>query len=123
MARGLKVQPDPGEKKCEFLRAQWPRLAWLRLRCTGATTDISGAAARTEAQYRPGRTRQCPLHLELPCLLMAWTCVAGIGRTEWLRSQLVLNDQAGEAIGPVVRAGRVPPVAAAMPPLRCRMRM
>jgi cytochrome c oxidase cbb3-type subunit 3 len=31
-----------------------------------------------------------------------------LGGPNLLRSQLVLNDQAGEAIGPVVRAGRIP---------------
>src|SRR5512139_4241788 len=31
-----------------------------------------------------------------------------MGGPNLLRSQLVLNDKAGEAIGPVVRAGRVP---------------
>jgi cytochrome c oxidase cbb3-type subunit 3 len=41
-----------------------------------------------------------------------------LGGPNLLRSQLVLNDQAGEAIGPVVRAGRVPAGGgAAMPPL------
>ncbi|HXC58220.1 MAG TPA: c-type cytochrome [Steroidobacteraceae bacterium] len=41
-----------------------------------------------------------------------------LGGPNLLRSQLVLNDQAGEAIGPVVRAGRVPAGGGtAMPPL------
>ena len=31
-----------------------------------------------------------------------------MGGPNLLRSQLVLNDQGGEAIGPVVRAGRMP---------------
>lgn len=40
-----------------------------------------------------------------------------LGGPNLLRSQLVLNDQAGEAIGPVVRAGRVPTGGGtAMPP-------
>jgi cytochrome c oxidase cbb3-type subunit 3 len=40
-----------------------------------------------------------------------------LGGPNLLRSQLVLNDQAGEAIGPVVLNGRTPVVGAAMPPL------
>jgi len=41
-----------------------------------------------------------------------------MGGPNLLRSQLVLNDQAGEAIGPVVRTGRTPPAGGtAMPPL------
>ena len=41
-----------------------------------------------------------------------------MGGPNLLRSQLVLNDSAGEAIGPVVRAGRVPAGGGtAMPPL------
>jgi len=41
-----------------------------------------------------------------------------MGGPNLLRSQLVLNDRAGEAIGPVVRAGRVPASGGtAMPPL------
>jgi cytochrome c oxidase cbb3-type subunit 3 len=41
-----------------------------------------------------------------------------LGGPNLLRSQLVLNDLAGEAIGPVVRAGRVPAGGGtAMPPL------
>lgn len=41
-----------------------------------------------------------------------------LGGPNLLRSQLVLNDKAGEAIGPVVRAGRVPAGGGApMPPM------
>jgi len=41
-----------------------------------------------------------------------------MGGPNLLRSQLVLSDRAGEAIGPVVRAGRVPAAGGtAMPPL------
>lgn len=41
-----------------------------------------------------------------------------LGGPNLLRSQLVLNDKAGETIGPVVRAGRVPAGGGtAMPPL------
>lgn len=39
-----------------------------------------------------------------------------LGGPNLLRSQLVLNDQAGEAIGPVIRAGRTPASGVAMPP-------
>jgi cytochrome c oxidase cbb3-type subunit III len=42
-----------------------------------------------------------------------------MGGPNLLRSQLVLNDQSGEAIGPVVLSGRVPPGGGtAMPPLQ-----
>jgi cytochrome c oxidase cbb3-type subunit III len=41
-----------------------------------------------------------------------------LGGPNLLRSQIVLNDQAGESVGPVIRAGRVPPGGGtAMPPL------
>jgi cytochrome c oxidase cbb3-type subunit III len=39
-----------------------------------------------------------------------------MGGPNLLRSQLVLNDRNGEAIGEVIRAGRTPPGGAAMPP-------
>jgi cytochrome c oxidase cbb3-type subunit 3 len=39
-----------------------------------------------------------------------------LGGPNLLRSQLVLNDQSGEAIGPVIRAGRTPASGVAMPP-------
>ncbi len=42
-----------------------------------------------------------------------------MGGPNLLRSQLVLNDAAGEQIGPVIRAGRTPPGGGtAMPPLQ-----
>lgn len=40
-----------------------------------------------------------------------------LGGPNLLRSNLVLSDQQGEAIGPVVREGRVPAEGVAMPPL------
>jgi cytochrome c oxidase cbb3-type subunit 3 len=41
-----------------------------------------------------------------------------LGGPNLLRSQLVLNDQAGEVIGPVIRDGRVPPAGGTpMPPM------
>jgi cytochrome c oxidase cbb3-type subunit III len=83
---------------------------------------ITAQPATFPAQQRPPGD---PALIERGKALYGLTCRAchgvdlrggDLGGPNLLRSQLVLNDQSGEAIGPVIRAGRTPPSGVAMPP-------
>jgi cytochrome c oxidase cbb3-type subunit III len=92
------------------------------LTAMGAVAIAGQAPATFPAQQRaPGD----PQLIERGKALYGLTCRAchgvdlrggDLGGPNLLRSQLVLNDQSGEAIGPVIRAGRTPPTGVAMPP-------
>ena len=81
------------------------------------TTHLSRAAARTR-RSRALIARGNALYT-LYCRACHGVDLRGgdLGGPNLLRSQLVLNDQGGDAIGPVVRAGRVPAAGGTpMPP-------
>ncbi|MEO8315454.1 MAG: c-type cytochrome [Pseudomonadota bacterium] len=92
--------------------------------CMLAALSVTANAAQPatyEAQQRPPGDPQL---IERGNALFGLTCRAchgvdlrggDLGGPNLLRSQLVLNDQTGEAIGPVIRAGRTPPGGVAMP--------
>jgi cytochrome c oxidase cbb3-type subunit 3 len=86
-----------------------------------ATAGAAQPATFPAQQRAPGN----PQLIERGKALYGLTCRAchgvdlrggDLGGPNLLRSQLVLNDQTGEAIGPVIRAGRTPVSGAAMPP-------
>ncbi len=98
-------------------------LSGCLLAALGVAANAAQAPATFPAQQRsPG----APAVIERGKTLYTSFCRAchgadlrggDLGGPNLLRSQLVLNDQAGEAIGPVVRAGRVPAGGGtAMPP-------
>jgi cytochrome c oxidase cbb3-type subunit III len=83
---------------------------------------IAAQPATFPAQQRPPGNPQL---IERGKALYGLTCRAchgvdlrggDLGGPNLLRSQLVLNDQVGEAIGPVIRMGRTPASGVAMPP-------
>jgi len=114
------VLPGSGNRGLQALRT----LILLAL-ATAAGTSIAGQAPATfPAQQRaPGD----PALIERGSGIYGVYCRAchgqdlrggDLGGPNLLRSQLVLNDQAGEGIGPVIRQGRVPPGGGTpMPPM------
>jgi cytochrome c oxidase cbb3-type subunit 3 len=91
------------------------------LAAMGASVNAAQPAT-FPAQQRPAGD---PALIERGKALYGLTCRAchgvdlrggDLGGPNLLRSQLVLNDQSGEAIGPVIRAGRTPPSGTPMPP-------
>lgn len=94
--------------------------------CTLAVLGVIASAAQAPATF-PAQQRPPgdPALIERGKALYGLTCRAchgvdlrggDLGGPNLLRSQLVLNDQSGEAIGPVIRAGRTPASGVAMPP-------
>jgi cytochrome c oxidase cbb3-type subunit III len=92
------------------------------LTAMAAVASAAQAPATFPAQQRPPGDPQL---IERGKALYGLTCRGchgvdlrggDLGGPNLLRSQLVLNDQAGEAVGPVIRAGRTPPSGVAMPP-------
>ncbi|MEO6081247.1 MAG: cytochrome c [Steroidobacteraceae bacterium] len=97
------------------------------LGCLLAALGVTATAAQPQApatfpaqQRAPGN----PQLIERGKSLYGLTCRAchgvdlrggDLGGPNLLRSQLVLNDQSGEGIGPVIRAGRTPASGVAMP--------
>jgi cytochrome c oxidase cbb3-type subunit 3 len=93
--------------------------------CLLAAWGVSAGAAQPATFPAQQRAPGDPALIERGKALYGLTCRAchgvdlrggDLGGPNLLRSQLVLNDQSGEAIGPVIRAGRTPPSGVAMPP-------
>lgn len=113
----------PPIKARAFTRPQGDPLRVLigcLLAALGATANAAQPATFPAQQRPPGD----PQLIERGKALYGLTCRAchgvdlrggDLGGPNLLRSQLVLNDQSGEAIGPVIRAGRTPASGVAMP--------
>lgn len=95
------------------------------LGCLLATLCTTAGAAQPATFPAQQRAPGDPQLIERGKSLYGLTCRAchgvdlrggDLGGPNLLRSQLVLNDQIGEAIGPVIRAGRTPPTGVPMPP-------
>ena len=120
LAHGLK-----GDVDAEYVSFAW-RLAWLLglrgLRCQGRHWPPH----RPQPFPRSSARRVIRLSSRAAAALYAIQCRSchgvdlrggDLGGPNLLRSQLVLSDQAGEAIAPVVMNGRNPPGGKAMPAL------